>query len=366
MQISNLKLVNFRNYEKLEISFNDHLNLIYGNNGMGKTNLVEAICVLALTRTFRAVVDKNLIYRDKNVLKIEGNVKNNYSNNYKVIISDEGKKVKINNNKVAKISDYISKINVVIFNPDDLRIIKDTPSIRRKNMNIELSQIDVIYLQNLNMYNKILKQRNSYLKTMAINANTSSDYLDILTKKLIEYGIKINKQRFEYYELINSFIGGFYNKITNSSNLKIKYISDYNDMTENDLIEKYKKNLKKDLFIGKTSFGIHHDDIEFYLDDLNLKIYGSEGQQKNAIISLKLSELEIINKKKNDYPILILDDLFSELDKEKINNIVKLLNDSIQTFITTTNIENIDSKLFNNCKIIKIENGQIMEEKDYE
>lgn len=366
MEISNLKLINFRNYEKLEISFNDHLNLIYGNNGMGKTNLVESICVLALTRSFRAVVDKNLIYKDKNVLKIEGNVKNNYSNNYKVIISDEGKKVKINNNKVAKISDYISKINVVIFNPDDLRIIKDTPSIRRKNINIELSQIDVIYLQNLNMYNKLLKQRNSYLKTMAINSNTSSDYLDILTSKLVDYGIKIYEQRSKYYNQINKYVGEYYNKITGSSNLNIKFISDYENMTYESLINKYKDNLKRDLFIGKTSFGIHHDDIEFYLDDLNLKIYGSEGQQKNAIIALKLSELEIINEEKGFYPILILDDLFSELDKEKINNIIKLLNDSIQTFITTTNIENIDSKLLKNCKTIKIENGIVMEEKTYE
>src|SRR5574344_57170 len=167
MEIINLKLVNFRNYEKLEIAFANHLNLIYGNNGMGKTNLVEAICVLALTRSFRAVVDKNLILKDKNVLKIEGNVKNNYTNNYKVIMSNDGKKVKINNTKVPRISDYIYKINVVIFNLD--------------------------YLKNLNSYNKILKQRNAYLKTMSINSNTSSEYLDVLTRKLIEYGFKIYK-----------------------------------------------------------------------------------------------------------------------------------------------------------------------------
>ena len=136
MEIVNLKLTNFRNYEKLEITFNDHLNLIYGNNGMGKTNLVEAISVLALTRSFRAVVDKNLILKSKNVLKIEGNIKSHYNNNYKVIINNDGKKVKIDNTKVLKISDYISKINVVIFSPDDLKIIKDTPSIRRKSINI--------------------------------------------------------------------------------------------------------------------------------------------------------------------------------------------------------------------------------------
>ena len=365
MEIVNLKLTNFRNYEKFDITFNSRLNLIYGNNGMGKTNLVEAICVLALTRSFRAVVDKNLILKDKNVLKIEGNVKNDYVNNYKVIISNEGKKVKINNTKVPKISDYISKINIVIFSPEDLKIIKDTPSIRRKNINIEISQINVSYLQNLNSYNKILKQRNAYLKTMAINSNTSSEYLEILTKKLIEYGIKIYNERKKYYELINSHIKKFYESITGNSNLEVKYISDYDNVDLKKLEENYKKSLKKDLFVGKTTLGIHHDDLEFYLNNMNLKIYGSEGQQKNAIIALKLSEIEIIKEIKGNYPILILDDLFSELDKEKINNIVKLLNENIQTFITTTNIENIDKKLINNCKVINIEDGKIVEEIDY-
>ena len=366
MKIINLKLTNFRNYEKFEITFNDHLNLIYGNNGMGKTNLVEAISVLALTRSFRAVVDKNLILKNKNVLKIEGNIQNNYENNYKVIINNEGKKVKINNTKVPKISDYISKINVVIFSPDDLKIIKDTPSIRRKSINIAISQINISYLQNLNNYNKILKQRNAYLKTMAINANTSNEYLDILTSKLIDYGLKIYQERKKYYDLMNSLITKNYLKITGSNNLTISYISDFSNKSKEELQKNYKNLLKKDLILGKTSFGIHHDDLEFYLEDMNLKIYGSEGQQKNAIISLKLSEIEIIKTIKGEYPILILDDLFSELDNEKINNIIKILNDEIQTFITTTNIEKVDKNLINNCKVIKINSGEIEEEINYE
>ena len=366
MQIKDLKLTNFSNYEKLEITFYDHLNLIFGNNGVGKTNLVEAIYVLALTRSFRPVVDKNLIYMNKNVTKLEGNVKKNYLNNYKVIIESAGKKVKIDNNKVSKISDYISKINIVTFNPEDLKIIKDTPSIRRKNINIEISQLNVLYLKNLNDYNKLLKQRNSYLKTMAINSNTSTEYLDILTKKMIEIGLKIHNERKKYYELVNSYINDFYEKITNFKNLEVKYISDYDNKTEDELFKNYKKVLKKDLFIGKTSFGIHHDDLEFYLNNMNLKIYGSEGQQKNAIIALKLSEIEIIKQLTGDYPILILDDLFSELDKEKINNIIKILNKDVQTFITTTNIENVSKNLLNNCKVIRVSEGRIEEEKTYE
>lgn len=363
MEIKNLKLTNFRNYEKLDISFNDHLNLIHGNNGMGKTNLVEAICVLALTRSFRPIIDKNLITKGKNVAKVEGNVKKEYTNNYKVIIENLGKKVKIDNNKISKISDYISRINVVIFNPEDLKIIKDTPSIRRKNINIEISQISVSYLQNLNNYNKILKQRNSYLKTMAINSNTSTDYLDILTKKLVELGIKIFDERKNYYILVNKYINNFYKMITGFDNLEVRYISDYDNKKEKDLLDLYKKNLKRDLFVGKTSIGVHHDDLEFYLGDMNLKIYGSEGQQKNSIISLKLSEIEIVKEKKADYPILILDDLFSELDNQKINNILTLLDDNTQTFITTTEIENIPEKIKKNAKIFKVNQGILKEEK---
>ena len=146
----------------------------------------------------------------------------------------------------------------------------------------------------------------------------------------------------------------------------VRYISDFDNKKENELLDLYKKNLKKDLFVGKTTIGIHHDDLEFYLDDMNLKIYGSEGQQKNAIISLKLSEIEIIKQLKGDYPILILDDLFSEIDNVKINNIIKLLNNDVQTFITTTNIENVSKSLLNNCKVIRVSDGKIEEESTYE
>ena len=186
MQIRSLKLLNFRNYGHLEIGFVDTNNIIYGNNGMGKTNLIEAIYVLALTKSFRGSWDKVVIKNDKNLTKISGIVKDNIENNYQLIISDLGKDVRIDNNKINKLSDYISKINVILFNPDDLRIIKDTPSIRRTALNIDISQLNNNYLKLINSYNKLLKQRNAYLKTMYYNHNTSSNYLGIITDKLID------------------------------------------------------------------------------------------------------------------------------------------------------------------------------------
>ena len=362
MKIINLKMLNFRNYEKIELSFSPNYNIIYGNNGVGKTNLIEGIYVLALTKSFRGSVDKILVMNNKDVCRIEGVVRNEYEDKYKIILKDSGKKVKINDFKVDKLSDYISKINVVLFNPDDLRFIKDSPSIRRNAINLEISQLNNVYLKNLNMYNKLLKQRNSYLKTMNINANSYPSYLEVLTDKLIEYGEKIYNSRKKYIDLLNDKLGKYYKDICDIDNLKLEYSSDYKNFDKDSIINKYKDNLNRDIILGKTSFGVHHDDIKFKLDKYNIKDYGSEGQQKNAIIAYKLAELEIFKQVKGNYPILILDDLFSELDINKINNILNLINDDIQTFITVTEIDKINSNIIKKSKLFKVNDGNIGEE----
>ena len=213
------------------------------------------------------------------------------------------------------------------------------------------------------MYNKLLKQRNSYLKTMNINANTYPEYLDILTNKLVEYGEKIYTSRKKYIDLLNSNLSDFYKKICNLDNLRLEYNSDYKNFDKELILNKYKSNVNRDVILGKTSFGIHHDDIKFKLDNYYIKDYGSEGQQKNAIIAYKLAELEIFNKVKGNYPILILDDLFSELDINKINNILNLINENIQTFITTTEIDKINNSILHKSKLFKVNNdGNIWEE----
>ena len=362
MKIHHLKLINFRNYEKIDIDFSDGCNIIYGNNGVGKTNLVEGIYVLALTKSFRGSVDKVLIMNNKDVCSISASVTEKYENKYKIILKDGGKKVKINNTKVEKLSDYISKISIVLFNPNDLRFIKDSPTIRRNSINLEISQLNNIYLKNLNMYNKLLKQRNVYLKTTAVNGNSSSEYLDILTNKLIDYGEKIYNSRLKYINLLNERIGEFYQKICNISDLKLEYVSDYKNFDRDKIVKKYKDNLTKDIMLGKTSFGIHHDDIKFKLKDFSIKDYGSEGQQKNAIIAYKLCELEIFKQIRGEYPILILDDLFSELDREKINNILSLIDDDIQTFITTTEIDNLSEEVLKKSRLFKVLDGAVRED----
>ena len=362
MKIRHLKILNFRNYEKMELDFSPYYNILYGNNGVGKTNLIESIYVLALTKSFRGSVDKVLIMNNKDVCRVEGVISDKFETKYKIVIKDNGKRVKINDTKIDKLSDYISKINVVLFNPDDLRFIKDSPSVRRKAINLEISQLNTAYLKNLNTYNKLVKQRNSYLKTTNINANSSSEYLDILTNKVIDVGEQIYNSRVKYIDLINEKIGNIYDKICGIKDLKLEYVSDYKNFDRDKIVKKYKDNLQRDIILGKTTLGIHHDDIKFKFNGQDIKDYGSEGQQKNAIIAYKLTEIEIFKSIKDDYPILILDDLFSELDQNKIENILNLINEDIQTFITTTEIDKIEKNILDKSRIFNVLNGEVRED----
>lgn len=358
MIIDDLKLLNFRSYSTLNLKFNSKLNIIYGMNGAGKTNIVEAIYALSLTKSFRTNQDNLMIMKGKSVSKIEANIINNERKNYQLILQNHEKKVKINNNKIEKLSDYVADIFMVLFNPDDLKIIKESPALRRKFINIELSQLDKNYILYLNGYNKILKQRNIYLKEMYINGTLSKNYLNIMTEKLVDFGLKIHEIRKRFINKISGSISKNYLKIFEYGDLKIKYISDYNDSKEN-LLKKYEQYLKKDMFLGKTTFGIHRDDIDFDLDGYSLKECGSEGQQKNAIIAFKLSEIDIVKEEKKYYPILIFDDLSSELDKNKINNIIGMFNDKVQTFITTTSIDFFSEEILNKAEVIKVNNNNV-------
>jgi len=361
MKITSLKLLNFRNFSKLELNFSESKNLIIGNNGEGKTNIVEAIFVLALTKSFRTNDDNYLIKNDSNLYKIEGIVKSAFVNNYKIVYQDNIKVVKINNNKINRFSDYISNINVILFSINDLKLIKDTPNTRRKLINLEISQLNNDYVKYLNYYNKILKQRNSYLKTL-YNKNINYDYLSIVDKQLIDYGIKIYEIRKDFVKSINEILSSIHYKLGGSKKLDINYKSDYENLNLEDIFNLYENNINKDINLGSTQIGIHRDDFIFCLDDKDSKNYASEGQQKNSIIAFKLAELDVFYKQNREYPILILDDLFSELDIKKIEKILNYISKDIQTFITTTDLKKIKKGYLKNSKVFKIKNGEIGED----
>ncbi len=362
MIILNLKLLNFRNYEKLELEFNPSKNIIIGPNGMGKTNIVEAIYVLAFTKSFRGSKEEVIIRNNADLTRVEGTIKEKYKNDYKVIIRNNSKRVKINNTNIDRLTDYLSNINIVLFTAEDLKLIKDTPNTRRKLINIELSQFSNDYLKILTYYNKVLKQRNSYLKTLYLNGNASLEYLSILTDQLIELGLKVHSYREDFINDINSYVRNNYLKIAGKDGLILNYKSDYTGKTKEEIKKMYEKEKDRDVVLGKTNIGVHRDDYDFCLNDFNLKDYGSEGEQKNAIISLKMAEIEIFKDKKKITPILILDDLFSELDEEKINNILEFISDDIQTFVTTTELDKVSDKLKENSKVMSVSNGTVKEE----
>ena len=229
MKITNLKLVNYRNYDQLNINFTNNINIIYGNNGTGKSNLIEAIYLLSLTKSFRTLDDKNLIKNNTNTALVKGIIDNKV---YFIELSNSLKKVFIDNKKINKISDYISKVNIILFNPLDTKILTDSPNARRKMLNIEISQINKEYVNLLSTYNRILKHRNAYLKQLYLNGNASIDYLNILTTKLIDLGINIYNIRKDYIEQINNKLNNIYKEIFDYIELKIKYISTFNKNKE--------------------------------------------------------------------------------------------------------------------------------------
>ena len=370
MYIKKLKLHDFRNYKSLNITLTKGINIIYGENAQGKTNLLESIYVLGLTKSHRNFIDNNLINNEGEYLTIEGIINNQkIDNKLNIYIDSKNKVLKFNNNTIKKISDYISLMNIIIFYPDDLELIKGSPQIRRKYINLELSQLYSNYFIIINEYSKILKLRNEYLKKINKKISVDKNYLEILTNYLIEKSIIIYKMRYKFINKINDYCGDIYKDIMNLDNFNIKYKPsieiDLKDLNLKEYLKKeYEKKLDYDIKFCSTSIGPHKDDIEFYLGDKNLKYYGSQGQQRIAVLALKLAEIEIFKKYKEATPILLLDDIFSELDDKKKNNLLKYINKDIQTIITTTDLNNLDKKLIKKSKLFNINNGNIIKIKE--
>ncbi|MBQ2639624.1 MAG: DNA replication/repair protein RecF [Bacilli bacterium] len=366
MKITKLNLVNFRNYDRVDIKLGNNMNIFIGDNAQGKTNILESIVILALTKSHRIGISPNIIKHGKNKSSIKGIVKKNkIVSKLGVKITNDSKKLTLNLDEVKKVSDYISNLNVIVFTPDDLDIIKGSPNIRRNLLNIELSQISKIYLNTYNEYNKILKTRNEYLKLLFSNSIADKNYLDVITDKLIEKAVIIYKLRKEFIDNINKNISDNYKSITNSEVLKVNYVPNIEiDKYEDDEIIKvmkstYDSNYQKELNYGMTMYGPHRDDFEFLLNGENLKYFGSQGQQKAAVIAFKLSEIPIFEEYCEELPILLLDDIFSELDVKKSNKLLKLVGNNIQSIITTTDLRRINKKYLENATIYKIDNGQV-------
>jgi len=371
MILKKIEIVNFRNYESLELTFNKKTNIIYGNNAQGKTNILESIYVLGLTKSHRSFIDNNLIKEGQTKSKIFGIVeKDNIPTKMEIRLDNKNKKLKIDNNEIKKVSDYISKFNIIIFYPEDLEIIKGSPNIRRQYFNLELSQLYSQYYKVLNDYKKILKIRNEYLKQMQKNIEVDKNYFDILTECLIEKAIFIYKARDKFILKINEHSEKIFKRISGTSGFNIRYSPYFKlDSFETEYLKenlryRFNKILSTEIKLGMTLVGPHRDEFLFCIEDKNLKEYGSQGQQRLAIISLKLAEIEVFKKYCKTTPLLLLDDVFSELDDSKKNKLLRYIHNKVQTIITTTDLNNIDEKTLKNAKIFKIKNGIVIKTKE--
>ena len=343
------------------------MNIFIGDNGSGKTNILEAVTLLGLTKSFRNITEADMIKLNRQKAIVEARVSNKKQlKDLKIELYQKEKKIYLDDKKVKKYTDYIANLNIIVFTPFDLEIIKGSPNVRRNLLNVSLSQISYAYLVTYNEYNKILKTRNEYLKILYTSGLADKTYLDILTDKLIEKAIIIYQKRNEYINNINKHISDIYNFITqDSKDIKLLYKPNINILsfeTEklvDNLKEVYTKNYYKELQLGMTLYGPHRDDFVFSINELDMKSFSSQGQQKCAILAYKLSSVPIFKEYSNTNPVLLLDDIFSELDLIKRQRVLKYINDDIQSIITTTDLKNISKKTLDSAVIFRVENGTI-------
>lgn len=359
MHVRKIELTNFRNYDKYKFEDLESLNIIIGENGIGKTSILESIYICSLARSFKSNDDYVIVKNDKpfSKIKIELEMQDKIKK-LEYILTGQGKKTKVNGTLKKRISDFISQYKVILFSPDELRIIKESPNTRRNYLNIGLSQINKSFINLLNNYNIVIKNKNDYLKKIYVNSNMSTEYLDVLDLKIAEYGYEICRLRREYIDKLNKYIKRIFHKFRKNDDLYLKYNSQFLDKDLNEIIALLKKNRNNEMALGLTKTGIHRDDIEFIHNGNNAKEFSSQGIQKLILLSLKMAELEVLINDYYEEPILLLDDLFSELDSVNQNSILSNLNRNIQVFITTTDINNIKPSMVKRAKVIDL-NGRM-------
>jgi len=366
MIIKSLELADFRNYESLNIEFSSGTNILYGDNAQGKTNILEAIYLSATTKSHKGSKDKEIIRFGKEEGHIRTILEKDYAE-YRVdmhLRKSKSKGIAIDGQKIKKASDLVGKLNVVFFSPEDLSIIKNGPSERRRFMDMELCQLDQIYLNNLAKYNKLLVERNKVLKNLYDHPENSV-LLDVQDKQLIEYGSVIIRTRDKFIKELNEIIGPIHEKLTGGrEKLSIFYEPNVNlDNFEN----KQNQSREKDKILKQTTVGPHKDDFSFIVksennqEAIDIRKFGSQGQQRTASLSLKLSEIEIVKRSKKENPVLLLDDVLSELDSNRQNYLLNTIGD-IQTIITCTGLDEFVNNRFAIDKLFKVVNGAVNSE----
>ncbi|MFV0424125.1 MAG: DNA replication/repair protein RecF [Bacilli bacterium] len=357
MKVNKVVLKNYRNHLNLKIDFSDNINVIFGHNGSGKTNVVESIYFVSYLSSHRTSNFNEIINFSADFSKISLHS----DNIYEIILSKGTKKCMINNNIVSKQSDYIGLFKSVIFSPETIDLLLKSPSERRKYIDMIICMVDSTYIHIIKEYNYALKQRNDYLKQMLINSLADKDYFNIINEKYIDLCLIIYNKRKNFIAELNEYVNLIFKNFFDF-NLTIDYETqsklDFDDL-ENTFRNKLDSRFDRELNLGSTITGPSRDDIVFNIDGHNVKFFGSKGQQRIVLISLKLAEIKMIHEYTNTYPVLILDDVLSELDEDRQNYLFDILSKyNIQTIITTTDISDIKNNVnFNKIDLEKLNNN---------
>ena len=362
MIIESIELKNYRNYDTLHMQFSPGTNILYGNNAQGKSNVLEAVYVCCTTKSHRGSKDREMIHFHEDESHIKLNLRKDQVP-YRIdmhLKKNKAKGIAINGIPIKKASELFGIVNVVFFSPEDLNLIKNGPSERRKFIDLELCQLDRYYVHSLISYNRILMQRNRLLKDLVFKPEYE-ETLDVWDIQLMQYGREIIRCRENFITQLNDIIGRIHRKLSgDKENLIIVYdpCASYEDLEE-----EIKRSRISDMKQKTTLVGPHRDDIGFYMDDIDIRRFGSQGQQRTAALSLKLAEIELVKRLVKDYPILLLDDVLSELDGERQNHLLSAI-DQIQTMITCTGLEDFVNNRFPLDRIFKVEDGTVIQENE--
>lgn len=358
MQINQISLTNFRNYNEQQIILNPHINVFYGNNAQGKTNILESIFLCGFGKSFRTSKEKEMIQLGKDYTQVELQYqKSDRSGKIKILLANK-KQIEVNGVKIKRLSELVGNLNLVIFTPDDIQILKNGPAERRRFLDMMIGQLRPNYVYTLNLYLKTLEQRNNYLRQIK-EEKKAEEMLEIWDEKLAEYAVIIWKYRNEFIEKLKQKIKVIHKQITNEKEeLKIEYLSECEN--KENYLSLLKQRRKLDIIKGFTTKGIHRDDFKALINEKEVGIYGSQGQHRTSILTLKLAELYVIYDEIGEYPILLLDDFMSELDENRRKSFLQYIKDT-QVIITCTDkmeLEELD--LGKDYQIYQVQEGKIL------
>lgn len=371
MRLEELSLQDFRNYEQLAVQFNPGINVLIGENAQGKTNLLEAIHLLALTRSHRTNKDKELVNWQAKVAQVKGVVvKATGKLPLEIQVGQGGKRVKVNHLPQSRLSTYIGNLNVVLFAPEDLALVKGAPVIRRQFMNVEFGQMSSRYLYNLSHFNDALYQRNQYLKQLRQRQASDRLLLEVLSDQLATFGSEVAAIRYQLVKQLEKWAQPVHEEISQQKEqLQLQYVSQLTineESTVADLQEQLQARLRekvdKEIAAGTTLAGPQRDDLHFLVNGNNVQQFGSQGQQRTTALAVKLAEIDLMQEQTGEYPLLLLDDVLSELDNDRQTHLLTAIQDKVQTFLTTTSLSGVARQLIKTPTIYTIQAGHLQRE----